>query len=253
MRWFRDFALEKRITHIIHCAERSEWPVGKSYSAYTGCQGMDLDIPLYETVKLVSNDTASSSSARGSSSHSTVAAATAAASAGASTSSASGAHGAMGSGSSSLGAPDVITITTDQGGLSKQLSAQMNAAAAAAAQAAVNQQLAAAAAASAAGVGSSTSKKRKRHIAIDVETERAKLHALLNSTQSAGNCCSIYDFSVYLSTIFVWFDLCLRTARFPESRNNRFSFSFGCVALSVQFGCRSFSFLTFPIQYSLGT
>lgn len=155
MRWFRDFALEKRISHIIHCAERSEWPVGKSYSAYTGCQGMDLDIPLFETVKHVASD-------------------------------ASGIRGASMAAASH--APDVITITTDQGGLSKQLSAQMNAAAAAAAaQVAVNQQLAAVAAAAAVGgagqSGGSTSKKRKRHIAIDVETERAKLHALLNSTQ----------------------------------------------------------------------
>lgn len=31
-----------------------------------------------------------------------------------------------------------------------------------------------------------SNKKRKRHIAIDVETERAKLHALLNSTQMSG-------------------------------------------------------------------
>lgn len=113
-----------------------EWPVGKSYSAYTGCQGMDLDIPLFETVKHLS--TAIDSVARRSAT------------------------------------PDVITITTDQG-LSKQLQSQMNAAATA-----VSQQLAAAAAA--------TSKKRKRHIAIDVETERAKLHALLNSTQSPGSC-----------------------------------------------------------------
>lgn len=136
MRWFRDFALEKRVSHIIYCIERMEWPVGKSYSAYTGCQGMDLDIPLFETVKHLS--TAIDSAARRSAT------------------------------------PDVITITTDQG-LSKQLQSQMNAAATA-----VSQQLAAAAAA--------TSKKRKRHIAIDVETERAKLHALLNSTQSPGIC-----------------------------------------------------------------
>lgn len=170
MRWFRDFALEKRISHIIHCAERSEWPVGKSYSAYTGCQGMDLDIPLFETVKHVASD---ASGIRGNSSSSA-------------SSSSMMAHGS-GSGSASH-APDVITITTDQGGLSKQLSAQMNAAAAAAQ--AVSQQLAAAVAAGgggggggSAGPGGSTSKKRKRHIAIDVETERAKLHALLNSTQ----------------------------------------------------------------------
>lgn len=53
---------------------------------------------------------------------------------------------------------DVITITTDHG-ISRSLAAVNNIAAAAAA-----------------------AKKRKRHIAIDVETERAKLHALLNSS-----------------------------------------------------------------------
>lgn len=115
-----------------------EWPVGKSYSAYTGCQGMDLDIPLFETVKHITN-TASVIDTTGRRSNT----------------------------------PDVITITTDQG-LAKQLQNQMNSVAAS--------QLNAAAA-----VAAATSKKRKRHIAIDVETERAKLHALLNSTQSSGN------------------------------------------------------------------
>lgn len=132
IRWFRDFALEKRISHIIYCVERRAWPVGKSYSAYTGCQGMDLDIPLYETVKHL--PTSLNQVAR---------------------------HTAT---------PDVITITTDQG-LSKQLQNQINATSINPLQA----------------VAAATSKKRKRHIAIDVETERAKLHALLNSTQSPGN------------------------------------------------------------------
>ena len=55
---------------------------------------------------------------------------------------------------------EVITITTDHG-----VSRSLNTAAAAAAANDI-----------------SASKKRKRHIAIDVETERAKLHALLNSS-----------------------------------------------------------------------
>lgn len=131
VKWFRDFALEKRISHIIYSVERMEWPVGKSYSAYTGCQGMDLDIPLFETVKHL--PTAIDPSRRRSAT------------------------------------PDVITITTDQG-LAKQLQNQISTS--------TLNQLAQSAAA--------TSKKRKRHIAIDVETERAKLHALLNSTQSPG-------------------------------------------------------------------
>lgn len=76
--------------------------------------------------------------------------------------------------------PDVITITTDQG-LSKQLHNQSSATSSSSSMQnslQSSQALAAAAAAS--------SKKRKRHIAIDVETERAKLHALLNNTQSPG-------------------------------------------------------------------
>lgn len=145
VRWFKDFALEKRIGHIIYCVEKNEWPVGKSYSAYTGCQGIDLDAPLYETVKRLHTtiDFNSSMSSRNST-------------------------------------PDVITITTDQG-LSKQLHSQSSTASSSmqsSLQSASSQALAAVAAAS--------SKKRKRHIAIDVETERAKLHALLNNTQSPG-------------------------------------------------------------------
>ncbi|GAB0094499.1 chromodomain-helicase-DNA-binding protein 7 isoform X1 [Sergentomyia squamirostris] len=159
IRWFRDFALEKRISHIIHCVERSEWPVGRSYSAYTGCQGMDLDVPLYETVKRI--PTAIDVN---------LAAAAAAV-----------ANVGMGGGRSNT--PDVITITTDQG-LSKQLQnpnlASLNPSNLGGSAAALSQSMAAAAAAAVAA----SNKKRKRHIAIDVETERAKLHALLNNTQN---------------------------------------------------------------------
>uniref|UniRef100_A0A6B2EIQ7 Putative snf2 family dna-dependent atpase n=1 Tax=Phlebotomus kandelakii TaxID=1109342 RepID=A0A6B2EIQ7_9DIPT len=156
IRWFRDFALEKRISHIIHCVEKNEWPVGRSYSAYTGCQGMDLDVPLYETVKRI--PTAIDVN---------LAAAAAVANVGM-------------AGRSNT--PDVITITTDQG-LAKQLQnpnlGSMNPSNVGGSAAALSQSMAAAAAAVAA-----SNKKRKRHIAIDVETERAKLHALLNNTQN---------------------------------------------------------------------
>ena len=77
--------------------------------------------------------------------------------------------------------PDVITITTDQG-LAKQLQNQMSAVN-------VANQPPVASIAAANTVTPVPSKKRKRHIAIDVETERAKLNALLNSTQSPGNYC----------------------------------------------------------------
>lgn len=139
IRWFHDFALEKRISHIIYCVERMDWPVGKSYSAYTGCQGMDLDIPLFETVKHL--PTTVEATVRRSIT------------------------------------PDVITITTDQG-LTKQLQNQMGVST----LNPLTTPTASTAAAAAAAVAAN--KKRKRHIAIDVETERAKLHALLNSTQS---------------------------------------------------------------------
>lgn len=94
--------------------------------------------------------------------------------------------------------PDVITITTDQG-LSKQLHNQSSASSSSlqnSLQSASSQALAAAAA---------SSKKRKRHIAIDVETERAKLHALLNNTQSPGKYL-VTEKNAYLVSSF-WLEL----------------------------------------------
>ncbi|XP_037903696.1 chromodomain-helicase-DNA-binding protein 7 isoform X5 [Hermetia illucens] len=151
VRWFRDFALEKRISHIVTCVEKNQWPVGKNYSAYIGCQGVDLDIPLYETIKHVNLLDRRSAT------------------------------------------PDVITITTDQG-VPKHLQAQLS-------TPSPSTTLSPLPPVSVGGVpgganvtvspagmvgntgGSGLGKKRKKHIAIDVETERAKLHALLNSTQ----------------------------------------------------------------------
>lgn len=132
VKWFRDFALEKRISHIIYCVEKGVWPVGKSYSAYSGCLGIDLDLPLYETVKRINggDDKRSSSST-----------------------------------------PDIITITTDHHQLGKSsLSAAL--------QSQLHQSMSA--------MTSKGKKGQKRHIAIDVETERAKLHALLNNTTPLG-------------------------------------------------------------------
>lgn len=123
VKWFREFALEKRISHIIYCVEKGVWPVGKSYSAYSGCLGIDLDLPLYETVKRLNADKRSSSST-----------------------------------------PDIITITTDHQHGKSSLASQMQA------QLQSLSEL------------SKGKKGQKRHIAIDVETERAKLHALLNNT-----------------------------------------------------------------------
>ena len=144
VKWFRDFALEKRVSHIIYCVENGVWPVGKSYSAYSGCLGIDLDLPLYETVKRLNtvDDSKRSTSST----------------------------------------PDIITITTDHhqmGGkssMSNQLASSLSAQ--------LHQGLTATPVSSSGGRGK---KAQKRHIAIDVETERAKLHALLNSSAPMGN------------------------------------------------------------------
>lgn len=151
VKWFRDFALEKRIGHIVYCIDNNEWPVGKSYSAYTGCLGIDLDAPLYETIKrIIPIDDNRRSAAS---------------------------------------TPDIITITTD-----KNITQQITEAAALRSSAlstqALNQSMAAVAAANSSGRG----KGKKRHIAIDVETERAKLHALLNNTVGPGGQQSSSDF-----------------------------------------------------------
>lgn len=133
VKWFRDFALEKRISHIIYCVEKGVWPVGKSYSAYSGCLGIDLDLPLYETVKRIN---------------------------------------AMDDKRSSSSTPDIITITTDHHQMGKSsLSAAL--------QSQLHQSMSV--------MASKGKKGQKRHIAIDVETERAKLHALLNNTAPLGS------------------------------------------------------------------
>lgn len=131
VKWFRDFALEKRISHIIYCVEKGVWPVGKSYSAYSGCLGIDLDLPLYETVKRL---------------------------------------GTLDDKRSSSGTPDIITITTDHHQLGKSSLSAL--------QSQLHQSMSA--------MASKGKKGQKRHIAIDVETERAKLHALLNNTTPLG-------------------------------------------------------------------
>lgn len=139
VRWFRDFALEQRVSHIVYCIEHSEWPVNKSYSAYTGCQGINLDVPLHETVKHMP---------------ATI--------------------DLIGRRSST---PDILAISGVECGGKKMQTASLPM------QSPSTQlpkmQLPT--------MPSSGGKKRKRqHIAIDVETERAKLHALLNSSQGAG-------------------------------------------------------------------
>lgn len=115
-KWFREYALQVRLQHVVHCIEHNEWPVNNMFTAYLNGLGAEMDAPIHEScLSLPKRDTSTPLS--------------------------------VSEGS------EIITITTDHG-LSRQ-----------------NQ-----------------GKKRKRHIAIDVETERAKLHALLNNSQSgSGN------------------------------------------------------------------
>lgn len=48
--WFKDFALERRIYHIVSCIETGKWPVDKNYSALVGCKGIELNIGLHEAI-----------------------------------------------------------------------------------------------------------------------------------------------------------------------------------------------------------
>lgn len=140
VRWFRDFALEQRVSHIVYCIEHAEWPVNKTYSAYAGCQGINLDVPLHETVKHMP-----------------------------------GTIDLIGRRSST---PDILAISGAEPSCGKKMQTTSLPMQSPSPQL-PKMQLPT--------MPSSGGKKRKRqHIAIDVETERAKLHALLNSSQGAG-------------------------------------------------------------------
>lgn len=156
IRWFRDFALEKRVSHIVYCVEKNDWPVGKSYSAYTGCQGMDLDVPLFETIKRIPVAESSSGVNQDIITINTD-------------------QGL----SKQLGNTLLQSLQTALGGVGGAGAGGMS-----------QQQLQMGQSGMGSGGGGAgnsktgTGRGRKRHIAIDVETERAKLHALLNNTQS---------------------------------------------------------------------
>lgn len=112
VKWPKEYAIHMRLQHICHAVEYNEWPVPKSFTAYSGGMGHEFDTSIHETPGATpKRDTSTPMS--------------------------------VSEGS------EVITITTDH------CIPRHN-----------------------------SSKKRKRHIAIDVETERAKLHALLNSAHS---------------------------------------------------------------------
>ena len=114
VKWPKEYAIQVRLQHIIYAMETHEWPVSKNFSAYASGIGNEIDLPIHE----IPNEPPKRDSST----------------------------------PMSTADSEVITITTDGGGLSR-----------------------------------ANTKKRKRHIAIDVETERAKLHALLNSTHGLSN------------------------------------------------------------------
>lgn len=109
VKWPKEYAIQVRLQHICHTVEYNEWPVSKTFTAYAGGIGHELDISIHETPNATPKRDSSTPMS-------------------------------LSEGS------EVITITTDH------CIPRLN-----------------------------SNKKRKRHIAIDVETERAKLHALLNS------------------------------------------------------------------------
>jgi len=201
IRWFKDFALERRIAHIVACVESGKWPVDSKYSAFASCKGAtDLSIALHESIPHLSSlerrsttpDVITITTDQGvtkhlQSSHMQQVASSASAA------------------TSSSGIPQVTQSKPSSGNSLPGLDAKsINAAVAAAVAAAAaggnatslssllpGMSLSAATGSSSGGVSGlnvpsagSGGKKRKRHIAIDVETERAKLHALLNSSTS---------------------------------------------------------------------
>lgn len=252
--WFKDFALERRIYHIVACIETGKWPVDKSYSAMVGCKGIELNIGLHEAIPHLSvvvekrsatPDVITITTEQGVTKHlptsqvqqavAPVAIVTAAPVVSTTVSVAPINTTCTSSKSSSLSltSPSVTQISTSAAPTAAPpappVSTTSPAAAAAAAAAAAglsgldansfNAAMAAAVAAAggnanalsallpgmsltslpglnipnsnSSAVGSTNTpsttnsgKKRKRHIAIDVETERAKLHALLNSAQT---------------------------------------------------------------------
>lgn len=113
VKWPKEYAIQMRLQHICHAVEYNEWPVPKTFTAYSGGMGHEFDTSIHETPSATpKRDTSTPmSTSEGS---------------------------------------EVITITTDH-----CIYPRLN-----------------------------SNKKRKRHIAIDVETERAKLHALLNNAHS---------------------------------------------------------------------
>ncbi|XP_018796836.1 PREDICTED: uncharacterized protein LOC108973800 isoform X9 [Bactrocera latifrons] len=244
IRWFKDFALERRISHIVICIETNKWPVNRNYTAFAGCKGIDLNICLHEAIPHLKNierapttpdvititteqgvtkqlQTSQMQQVAGTVPTPTVPVTTPpvvnANIAGLGLlpppAAVAGINGA-GKGIGNMAAPPLdansinaavaaAVAAAAAGNNPNALSANtlsallpgmtMTPATASAAAALNNAPVVPQAANMPSPVPSplppvtqSTGKKRKRHIAIDVETERAKLHALLNSSQNMG-------------------------------------------------------------------
>ncbi|XP_037896667.1 uncharacterized protein LOC119641859 isoform X1 [Glossina fuscipes] len=230
IRWFKDFALERRLYHVVTCVETGTWPVDKGYSALAGCKTIELNIGLHEIIPHLSvalerrsttPDVITITTDQGVTKHlpasqvQQVAAAavsgigpavgasaqpntatikpcqippsTAMATASASAIATAGTN-LVGIDANSLNAAMAAAVAV-AGGNTNALSALLPGVPLTSVSGlnipnssipSTNTTTASATAAT------NTSKKRKRHIAIDVETDRAKLHALLNSSQSSG-------------------------------------------------------------------
>ncbi|XP_053957379.1 mucin-19 isoform X9 [Anastrepha ludens] len=244
IRWFKDFALERRIAHIVICVETNKWTVNRNYTAFAGCKGIDLNICLHEAIPHLKNierppstpDVITITTELGVTKHlqtsqmpqvaGTVPASPLPVTAppAVSTNIALGllpppttvaGVNSSGKGISNMSVPPLdansinaavaaaVAAAAAGGNNSNSLSANTLSAllpgmtmtpASAAATTALN---ATAPVAQPVNMPNSVpaplppatqsiGKKRKRHIAIDVETERAKLHALLNSSQNMG-------------------------------------------------------------------
>ncbi|XP_017465097.1 PREDICTED: nuclear pore complex protein DDB_G0274915-like isoform X2 [Rhagoletis zephyria] len=242
IRWFKDFALERRISHIVICVETNKWPVNRNYTAFVGCKGIDLNICLHEAIPHLKNferppsttDVITITTEQGVSknlqaSQMPLIVPSSTPSIPITTPPAIGANigmslltppanvaGGDGTGkdivnvvtppldsnSINLAVTAAVAATASGGNNANALSAStlsallpgmtMTPSSAAAVTALTNSPVVPPRANISSSVSTltpaaqTTGKKRKRHIAIDVETERAKLHALLNSSQNMG-------------------------------------------------------------------
>lgn len=214
IRWFKDFALERRIAHIVSCVENNKWPVDKKYSAFAMCKGQEVNICLHEALPHLSSverrsetpDVITITTDQGLTKHLQSSQLPQVASAAGAANTAAGAATNLAAANLNMSNSSLKAAGLDANSINAAVAAAISAAAGGNASSLASllppgMSLTSAAAAlsgsNAAALNSNNSnsssnnnatsggKKRKRHIAIDVETERAKLHALLNSSQGS--------------------------------------------------------------------